>query len=130
MLVQVENIPMVGYVTGVYCQLPGDNIPHWYRLRNFGDHQGDAIEMREIDIPQMEMSRIQGLIKTYDPSRIYRRVGVGRYLLAGRIGEEDQRKYDPISWCRKFVAVQQRRPKGPFDPDGEADLRPDDVQCR
>ena len=123
MLAQVENIPMVGYVTGVYCKIPGDNIPHWYRLMNFGDHQGDAIEMREIDIPQMEMSGIQGLIETYDPSRIYRRVGVGRYLFVGRI-------YNPISWCRKSVAVQQRRPKGPFDPDGEADLRPDDIQCR
>ena len=42
----------------------------------------------------------------------------------------ERKKHDRMSWIKRIVSVLQRRPKGRFDPEAEADLHPDDVQYR
>ena len=62
------------YIVGVYCQLPGDNIPHWYRVMNFGERQGDAIAMELYDLPKMPNTRLAFMIRRYNPERRMKRV--------------------------------------------------------
>lgn len=84
MIAQVENLS-VGYVVSVYFQLPGDTMPHWYRVKNFGDRQGDAFDMVHYDIHDMDDARIISLIRSYDPSRTYIRLRAGQYHINGTI---------------------------------------------
>ncbi len=67
-----------GYVVEVFWP-DKDGNRHWEPLRNFGDRQGDAIEFRDIDCPDLEDAVIRTLIKRYDPDVKYIRVENNRF---------------------------------------------------
>jgi len=47
---------------------------YWHPLRNFGDHQGDAIAFREYDCPRLDDFHLRALIKNYNPAVRYSRI--------------------------------------------------------
>ena len=47
---------------------------HWFPLRNFGDHQGDAISFKEYDCPRLDDFHLRALIKNYNPAVRYSRI--------------------------------------------------------
>ena len=69
------------FVVQVHILLPGDFHPRWYSVMNFGDRQGDAIEMKDHDLPKMMDDRIIALIRRHseDPFRKMQRVSPGNY---------------------------------------------------
>lgn len=69
MISQIENTPD-GYIVGVYLR-DGNGYGRWYRLRNFGDRQGDAIAFRDYDLPTFDITRIKMFAKTFDITRKY-----------------------------------------------------------
>ena len=78
MMAQIENTPD-GYIVGVYLR-DGNGYGHWYRLRNFGDRQGNAIAFREYDLPTFSDQQIKLFIKTFDVGKKYMRKEKGRYV--------------------------------------------------
>lgn len=77
MLTQIENTPD-GYIVGIF--LPdGTGCGHWYRLRNFGDRQGDAIEFREWDLPTFTYAQIRLFINTFKIENKYKRLNTNKY---------------------------------------------------
>ena len=83
MMSQIENTPD-GYIVGVYLS-DGNGYGHWYRLRNFGDRQGDAIAFREYDLPTFSNQQIELFIKTFDVGKKYMRKEKGRYVKMNEI---------------------------------------------
>lgn len=83
MMSQIENTPD-GYIVGVYLR-DGNGYGHWYRLRNFGDRQGDAIAFREYDLPTFSNKQIELFIKTFDVSKKYMRKEKGRYVKTNEV---------------------------------------------
>lgn len=77
MITQIENTPQ-GYLVGCYLR-DGNGDGHWHRLRNFGPYQGDAIEYRDIDVPELSDIILKATIKAFDISKIYKRIGKGKY---------------------------------------------------
>lgn len=71
MFVQVENTSL-GYIVSVYFDFEKRNNFHWYRIRNFGDSQGDAIFYKENRVPFLSISELFDLIRNFDPQRIYK----------------------------------------------------------
>ena len=47
---------------------------YWHPLRNFGDHQGDAIAFKEYDCPLLDEFHLRALIKNYNPAVRYSRI--------------------------------------------------------
>lgn len=47
---------------------------YWHPLRNFGEHQGDAIAFKEYDCPRLDDFRLRALIKNYNPAVRYSRI--------------------------------------------------------
>ena len=47
---------------------------YWQPLRNFGDHQGDAIAFKEYDCPRLDDFHLRALIKNYNPAVRYSRI--------------------------------------------------------
>lgn len=78
MLTQIENTPD-GYIVGVYLR-DGNGYGHWYRLRNFGERQGDAIAFRDYDLPTFSDQQIRLFIKTFDVKKQYIRIAKNRYI--------------------------------------------------
>lgn len=74
---QISNNPE-GYVVEAFWP-DADGMERWMPLRNFGDRQGDAIDYRDIDCPELSDTMIRALIKAYDKDRRYARSGKGRY---------------------------------------------------
>ena len=83
MMAQIENTPD-GYIVGVYL-MDGNGYGHWYRLRNFGDRQGDAIAFREYDLPTFSNQQIGLFIKTFDVGKKYMRKEKGRYVKTNEV---------------------------------------------
>ena len=83
MLTQIENTPD-GYIVGIFL-MDGAGCGSWYRLRNFGDRQGDAIAFREYDLPTFSDQQIKLFIKTFDVSKKYMRKEKGRYVKTNEI---------------------------------------------
>ena len=83
MMAQIENTPD-GYIVGVYLR-DGNGNGHWYRLRNFGDRQGDAIEFRDYDLPTFSNQQIELFLKTFDFGKKYMRKEKGRYVKMNEI---------------------------------------------
>ena len=83
MMAQIENTPD-GYIVGAYLR-DGNGYGHWYRLRNFGDRQGDAIAFREYDLPTFSNQQIKLFIKTFDVGKKYMRKEKGRYVKTNEI---------------------------------------------
>lgn len=77
MLSQIENTPD-GYIVSIYVQ-DGRGYGHWFRLRNFGINQGDAIAFRDYDLPELKMELIMLLAKQFKKETIYQRIGKHRY---------------------------------------------------
>ena len=75
---QVKNNPE-GYV--VECYWVDGDYGHWRPLRNFGQRQGDAIEFRGHDLPKFSLSEIERMMKNYNPSILYERIGFGHYII-------------------------------------------------
>lgn len=78
MLTQIENTPD-GYIVGVYLR-DGTGYGRWYRLRNFGNRQGDAIAFREYDLPTFTDQQIKLFIKTFDINAQYLRIAKNKYI--------------------------------------------------
>lgn len=78
MLSQIENTPD-GYIVGVYLR-DGNGYGRWYRLRNFGGRQGDAIEFRDYDLPGFTDQQIKLFIKTFDVKTQYIRIAKNKYI--------------------------------------------------
>ena len=83
MMAQIENTPD-GYIVGVYL-MDGNGNGHWYRLRNFGDRQGDAIAFREYDLTMFSNQQIELFIKTFDVGKKYMRKEKGRYVKTNEV---------------------------------------------
>ena len=83
MMAQIENTPD-GYIVGVYLR-DGNGNGNWYRLRNFGDSQGDAIAFREYDLPTFSNQQIELFIKTFDVGKKYMRKEKGRYVKTNEV---------------------------------------------
>lgn len=66
---QISNEPW-GYVVEAYYP-DKDGTERWLPLRNFGDRQGDAIDFRDIDCPELTDVLIRGLINRYNPQVRY-----------------------------------------------------------
>lgn len=77
MLTQIENTPD-GYIVGIFLR-DGTGCGRWYRLRNFGDRQGDAIEFREWDLPTFTDAQIRLFIKTFKIENKYKRLDKNKY---------------------------------------------------
>ena len=77
MMAQIENTPD-GYIVGVYLR-DGAGFGSWYRLRNFGDRQGDAIEFREWDLSEFTDAQIRLFIKTFKIENKYKRLDKNKY---------------------------------------------------
>ena len=77
MLTQIENTPD-GYIVGIFLR-DGTGCGRWYRLRNFGDRQGDAIEFREWDLPTFTDAQIRLCIKTFKIENKYKRLDKNKY---------------------------------------------------
>ena len=77
MMAQIENTPD-GYIVGVYLR-DGNGNGHWYRLRNFGDRQGDALSFREWDLPPFTDTQIRLFIKTFKIENKYKRLDKNKY---------------------------------------------------
>lgn len=77
MLTQIENTPD-GYIVGIFL-MDGGGSGSWYRLRNFGDRQGDAIEFREWDLPGFTDAQIRLFIKTFRIENKYKRLDKNKY---------------------------------------------------
>ena len=65
------------YVVEAYVQLPGEMIPAWHEVMNFGERQGEAMEARR-DFEKMDTTRLYGLINKYNGKRMHR-VKAGQY---------------------------------------------------
>lgn len=83
MLSQIENTPD-GYIVGVFLR-DGNGYGRWYRLRNFGDRQGDAIAFRDYDLPGFTDQQIKLFIKTFDVDKKYMRKEKGRYVKTNEV---------------------------------------------
>ena len=68
---QVSSEPW-GYVVEAYFP-DTDGCERWQPLRNFGDRQGDAIDFRDIDCPELSDANIKALISRYDWKTCYAR---------------------------------------------------------
>ena len=77
MLTEIENTSY-GYIVSAFMRDENGH-GHWYRLRNFGERQGDAIEFRDIDLPTFTDLRLRGFIKTFRITDKYKRLSIGRY---------------------------------------------------
>ena len=77
MLTQIENTSD-GYIVGIFL-IDGAGCGSWYRLRNFGDRQGDAIEFREWDLPEFTDAQIGLFIKTFKIENKYKRLDKNKY---------------------------------------------------
>ena len=75
MLFQIKNSPD-GYVVEAYIVEDG----HWHPLRNFGDHQGDAIEFRDCDCQRLPLEHIHQLVRQYNPAVKYARISGTRFI--------------------------------------------------
>lgn len=53
----------------------------FFRLRNFGEHQGMARIYKEVDCPSLSYAHLQLLIKNYTPNRIYKRISSSRFVI-------------------------------------------------
>lgn len=73
MTAQVENTPE-GYIVSVFYDLNNDGYYHWYRLRNFGTHEGDAKAFKDYDVPKLSDPQIKSLIRNFDVTRKYTRI--------------------------------------------------------
>ncbi len=51
-----------------------------FPLRNFGEHQGDARNFKEVDCPKLTDAQIRMLIKNYDPKVKYKRISGTRFV--------------------------------------------------
>ena len=77
MMFQISNTDK-GYVVEAFWP-DKDGNRHWEPLRNFGDRQGDAIEYRDIDCPELDDKTIRIIIERYDPDVRYMRVKKHRF---------------------------------------------------
>ena len=52
----------------------------WKSLRNFGDRQGDAIDFKNIDCPNLSNAVINMLIKNFNKDTKYIRVNSSKFI--------------------------------------------------
>ena len=79
MMFQITNTHY-GYIVEAYIiDNPYSTRGYWHPLRNFGDHQGDAIEFRDYDCPRLPLEHIRQLIKQYNPAVKYSRISGTRF---------------------------------------------------
>ena len=80
MIFQVENTPC-GYIVSAYV-MDDNGYGQWHRLRNFGDRQGDAIESRSWDCPNLSDTQLRMLIKNFDINVKYKRISSTKFTKA------------------------------------------------
>ncbi len=70
-----------GYIVEAYVVNDFNSlIGSWRPLRNFGDRQGDAIEFRDIDCPNLTNSVLAALIRSFDKDTRYIRVNGSKFI--------------------------------------------------
>lgn len=70
-----------GYIVKVYIVNDFSGLAgNWRPLRNFGDRQGDAIDFKNIDCPNLSNAVINMLIKNFDKDTKYIRVNSSKFI--------------------------------------------------